>query len=276
MIELGNHNTLKVLRSTSVGLFLGDGEGTEILLPNKYVPQEYEIDGEMRVFCYLDNSERPVATTLEPLVVRNAFAYLKVAEVGPFGAFMDWGLEKHLLVPFREQPQGFEAGQRYIIHCYLDPESMRLTGSGRVDRFLTQEQVDYGVNDPVDLLVQRKTPLGWEAIVDNRHKGLLFDNELFQKLAVGDRLTGYIKNVREDGKLDLSLQPLGAKMLEPTAKRIFDRLTQQGGFLPLHDKSSPQEIQEGLQLSKKAFKKGVGILYRERKIEIGEDGIRLL
>src|SRR5690606_31389756 len=192
----------------------------------------------------LDNSERPVATTLDPLVTRNAFAYLKVAEVGPFGAFVDWGLEKHLLVPFREQPQRMEAGQRYIIHCYLDPESMRLTGSGRVDRFLTQEGVDYHVNDPVDLLVQRKTPLGWEAIVDNRHKGLLFDNEIFQELAVGDRAKGHIKQVREDGKLDLSLQPLGAKMLEPTAKRIFDRLTERGGFLPLHDKSSPEQIQQ--------------------------------
>ena len=267
---------MTILRSTSVGLFLGDGEGTEILLPNKYVPEDFEIDGEIRVFCYLDNSERPVATTLDPLVKRNDFAYLRVADVGPFGAFMDWGLEKHLLVPFREQPQRMEVGLHYIIHCYLDPESMRLTGSGRVDRFLTQDQVDYRTNDPVDLLVQRKTPLGWETIVDNRHKGLLFENELFQKLAVGDRLTGYIKKVREDGKLDLSLQPLGAKMLEPTAMRIHNRLMELGGFLPLHDRSSPEEIQQGLQLSKKAFKKGVGILYRERKIEIGEDGIRLL
>src|SRR5690606_14336086 len=199
-----------------------------------------------------------------------------VAEVGPFGAFMDWGLEKHLLVPFREQPQRFEAGKRYIVHCYLDPESMRLTGSGRVDRYLKTEPTDYQVNDPVDILVQRKTPLGWEAIVENRHKGLFFDNELFQVLAVGDRFTGYVKNVRPDHKLDLSLQPLGAKMLEPTAERIYDLLAAQGGFLPLHDRSSPEEIRTALQLSKKAFKKGVGILYRERRIAIGEDGIRML
>lgn len=276
MIELGNHNVLKVLRSTSVGLFLGDGEGTEILLPNKYVPRDYEVGQAMRVFCYLDNSERPVATTLDPLVKRNEFAYLRVAEVGPFGAFMDWGLEKHLLVPFREQPRRMEAGKHYIVHCYLDTQTMRLTGSGRVDRFLTREVSDYQANAAVGLLVHRKTPLGWEAIVDNLHKGLLFDNEIFQELAVGDRPTGYIKKVREDGKLDLSLQPIGARMLEPTAERIFDRLREAGGFLPLHDKSSPEEIQQGLQLSKKAFKKGVGVLYRERRITIGEDGIRLV
>jgi len=276
MIELGNYNVLKVLRSTSVGLFLGDGEGTEILLPNKYVPEDFEIDGEMEVFCYLDNSERPVATTLRPHVVRNTFAYLKVVETGPFGAFMDWGLEKHLLVPFREQPQKMEQGERYIVHCYLDPESMRLTGSGRVERFLSKGEADYQVNDRVDLLVYRKTPLGWEAIVDNSHKGLLFDNEIFQEVSVGKKLVGHIKKVRTDHKLDLSLQPLGAKMLEPTAKSIYDSLVDNQGFLPLHDKSSPEEIKKGLNLSKKAFKKGIGILYRERKIKLGDDGIYLL
>ncbi len=276
MIELGNYNVLKVLRSTSVGLFLGDGEGTEILLPNKYVPEDFEIDGELEVFCYLDNSERPVATTLRPHVIRNAFAHLKVAETGPYGAFMDWGLEKHLLVPFREQPQKMEQGERYIVHCYLDPESMRLTGSGRVERFLSKEGVDYQVNDRVDLLVYRKTPLGWETIVDNRHKGLLFDNELFQEISVGEKLVGYIKKVRSDHKLDLSLQPLGAKMLEPTAKSIHDKLVEHQGFLPLHDKSSPEEIKKALNLSKKAFKKGIGILFRQRRIKIGEDGIYLL
>ena len=134
MIKLGNHNTLKVLRSTSVGLFLGDDEGTEILLPNKYVPEDFEIDMELEVFCYLDNSERPVATTLKPLVIRDGFAFLKVAEVGAYGAFMDWGLEKHLLVPFREQSQRMEAGKKYMVHCYLDEESIRLTGSSRIAR----------------------------------------------------------------------------------------------------------------------------------------------
>lgn len=276
MIELGNYNVLKVLRSTRVGLFLGDGEGTEILLPNKYVPEDFVIDGEMEVFCYLDSSERPVATTLRPHVVRNAFAYLKVVDTGPFGAFMDWGLEKHLLVPFREQPQRMEEGRWYIVHCYLDQESLRLTGSGRVERFLSKGEADYQINDRVELLVYRKTPLGWETIVDNAHKGLLFDSEIFQEVSVGKKLVGYIKKVREDHKLDLSLQPLGAKMLEPTAKSIYDKLVENQGFLPLHDKSSPEEIKKKLNLSKKAFKKGIGILYSQRKIKLGEDGIHLL
>ena len=276
MIELGNYNTLKVLRSTSIGLFLGDDEGTEILLPNKYVPEDFQIDQEMEVFCYLDNAERPISTTLEPKIVRNGFACLEVVEVGAYGAFMDWGLEKHLLVPFREQSQRMEEGNKYIVHCYMDEESMRLTGSSRVDKFLSNEDVTYEQNDPVDLLVHRKTPLGWEVIVDDRHKGLIFDSDIFKPVTIGDRLRGFVKNVREDKKIDISLQPIGAKMLEPTAKMILDKLLENGGFLPLHDKSSPEEIKKTLHLSKKAFKKGVGILYRQRKINIQDDGIHML
>lgn len=276
MIELGNYNTLKVLRSTSVGLFLGDDEGTEILLPNKYVPEDFGIGREMEVFCYLDNAERPVATTLKPKIIRNGFAYLEVVEVGAYGAFLDWGLEKHLLVPFREQSERMEDGSKYVVHCYMDKESMRLTGSSRVDKFLSNENIDYKQNDQVNLLVYRKTPLGWEVIVDDIHKGLIFDSDIFKPIAVGDTLKGYVKNIRDDKKLDISLQPIGAKMLEPTAKMILDKLEGNNGFLPLHDKSSPEEIKKVLHLSKKAFKKGVGILYRQRKINIQDDGIRLL
>ncbi|RYC51349.1 S1 RNA-binding domain-containing protein [Flagellimonas olearia] len=276
MIQLGNYNTLQVLRSTSVGLFLGDDEGTEILLPNKYVPEDFKIDMDMEVFCYLDNNERPVATTLKPLIIRNGFAFLEVAEVGEFGAFMDWGVEKHLLVPFKEQTVRMEEGRKYVVHCYLDEKTFRLTGSSKVDKFLSNVEVAYEVNDEVDLLVYRRTPLGWEVIVDERHKGLIFESDVFRPISIGDALKGYIKNVREDKKIDLSLQPIGAKMLEPTAKMIYDKLVQSDGFLPLHDKSSPEEIQQVLRMSKKAFKKGIGILYRQRKINLQEDGIHLL
>ncbi|GLU44995.1 S1 RNA-binding domain-containing protein [Allomuricauda sp. NBRC 101325] len=276
MIELGNYNTLKVLRSTSVGLFLGDDEGTELLLPNKYVPEDFKIDAELEVFCYLDNNERPIATTLQPKIIRNGFAYLEVKEVGTYGAFLDWGLEKQLLVPFREQPQRMEEGKKYVVHCYMDEESMRLTGTGKVDKYLSNDDVNYEVNDEVKVLVQRKTPLGWEVIVDNKHKGLIFDSDIFKPISVGNQLKGYVKNVREDKKIDISLQPIGAKMLEPTAKIIFEELAKNNGFLPLHDKSSPEEIKATLHLSKKAFKKGVGILYRQRKINIQDDGIYLL
>ncbi len=276
MIELGNYNTLKVLRSTSVGLFLGDDEGTEVLLPNKYVPEDFEIDGDLEVFCYLDNNERPIATTLKPLVKRNDFAFLKVVEVGDFGAFIDWGLEKHLLVPFREQGIKMEEGRSYVVHCYLDEETFRLTGSSRVNRFLSNEEVDFKINDAVALMVNRKTPLGWEVIIENKHKGLIFESDVFKPLAMGDRLTGYVKNIRPDNKIDIALQQIGAKMLEPTAKMILERLQENNGFLSLHDKSSPEEIKTKLQLSKKSFKKAIGTLYRERKITIAPDGIRLL
>ena len=276
MIELGNYNTLNILRSTSIGLFLGDDEGTEVLLPNKYVPEDFQIDAKMEVFCYLDNNERPIATTLKPYIVRNGFASLKVAEVTDFGAFMEWGLEKHLLVPFREQVQRMEEGKSYIVYLYLDEESFRLVGSSRINKYLSNEDATYEVNDEVDVLVARKTPLGWEVIVDNKHKGLIFDSDLFKPVSMGSRLKGFVKNVRDDKKIDISLQPIGAKMLEPTAKIIFDKLQQNNGFLPLHDKSSPNDIQTTLHLSKKAFKKGVGILYRQRKITIKEDGIYLV
>ncbi|WP_420322394.1 S1 RNA-binding domain-containing protein [Flagellimonas sp.] len=276
MIALGNYNTLKILRSTSVGLFLGDDEGTEILLPNKYVPHDFQIDDRLEVFCYLDNNERPIATTLKPFVVRDNFAFLKVVEVNDFGAFVDWGLEKHLLVPYREQNGRMEEGKKYVVHCYLDEESFRLTGSGRVERFLSNNDLDYQANQEVDILVYRRTPLGWEVIIENKNKGLVFETDVFKPMAIGDRLKGYIKNVREDNKIDVALQPIGAKMLEPTAQMIFEKLQQSGGYLPLHDKSSPDEIKSELHLSKKSFKKAIGILYKERKITIDPDGIRLV
>jgi hypothetical protein len=244
-------------------------------LPNKYVPKDFKIDDEMEVFCYLDNEERPIATTLKPKIVRDGFGYLEVAEVGNFGAFLDWGLEKHLLVPFREQVQRMEEGKKYLVHCYLDEESMRLTATSKIDRYLSNANVDYEANTEVDLMVYRKTPLGWEVIVDNKHKGLIFDSDIFKPVKIGTQLKGYVKKVRDDHKIDISLQPIGAKMLEPTAKIILDKLQENNGFLPLHDKSTPEEIKKELHLSKKAFKKGVGILYRQRKIILQEDGIHL-
>ncbi len=276
MIELGNYNKLKILRSTRIGLFLGDGEGTEVLLPNKYVPSDFKIDDELEVFCYLDNNERPIATTLKPYIVRNSFAYLKVVEVGAYGAFLDWGLEKHLLVPFREQAQRMEPGKKYVVHCYLDEESFRLTASSKINRFLSNEGVNFEINQEVDALVSRKTPLGWEVIIAHKHKGLIFENEVFKPIAIGDQVKAYIKNIRQDSKIDVALQPLGAKMLEPTAEMIFQTLQENDGFLALHDKSSPEEIQKVLHLSKKSFKKAIGTLYREKRIMIEDDGIRLV
>lgn len=276
MIELGNYNELEVLRDTSVGLFLGSKTGTEILLPNKYVPKAIEIGDQLLVFCYLDHEERPIATTLKPTVIRNKFGFLQVAEVNKIGAFMDWGLEKHLLVPFSEQRDKMKEGQWYVVHCYMDDISFRLVASNKIDKFLNNENLKVREREEVDLLFTRLTDLGWEVIINDVHKGLVYSNEIFKRVAVGDRTKGYVKNIRPDNKLDISLQAIGEKVLEPAANAIYERLKSHGGFLPLHDKSDPLQIKQELQMSKKTFKKGIGTLYKARKIEIKEDGIHAL
>ncbi|MDO1514375.1 S1-like domain-containing RNA-binding protein [Maribacter confluentis] len=275
MIELGRINNLEILRDTSVGLFLGDEEGNDVLLPNKYVPSTYEIGEKIKVFCYLDYDERPVATTLEPDIMLGEFRLLQVAEVNEFGAFMEWGLEKHLLVPFREQRVKMKEGQWYVVHCYLDERSSRLVASNKLDKFLSNDNIDLKVWEQVDLVVTRQTDLGWEVIVNERHKGLVYFNEVFKPINIGDVIPGCIKTIRKDNKLDISLQPLGAKVLEPAATKIYEVLKEHGGYLPLHDKSSPEEIRDTFQMSKKTFKKGVGTLYKERKIKLESDGISL-
>ncbi len=276
MIALGKYNNLEILRDTSVGLFLGDEEGNDVLLPNKYVPEEFEIGDFIDVFCYLDHEERIVATTLEPYVMVDQFRLLQVAEVNEYGAFMDWGLEKHLLVPFREQRNKMQEGQWYVVYCYLDEKTDRLVASNKLDKFLSNDTLTIGELDKVDLMVTRLTDLGWEVIINHKHKGLVYSNQIFRKVAVGDMLTGYVKSIRPDNKVDISLQPIGTDSLEPTANIIYQKLVSNGGRLPLHDKSDPEDIKEMLQMSKKMFKKGIGTLYRERKIEIETDGIRLV
>jgi len=276
MIELGRINNLEILRDTSVGLFLGDEEGNDVLLPNKYVPANYEIGDKIKVFCYLDYDERPVATTLEPDIMLGEFRLLQVAEVNEFGAFMEWGLEKHLLVPFREQRVKMKEGQWYVVHCYLDERSSRLVASNKLDKFLSNDSVDLKVWEQVDLVVTRQTDLGWEVIVNERHKGLVYFNEVFKPINIGDVIPGCIKTIRKDNKLDISLQPLGTKVLEPAAAKIFEVLKENGGFLAIHDKSAPEKIRDVFQMSKKTFKKGLGTLYKDRKIKIESDGITLI
>ena len=276
MIELGNYNTLKILRSTRVGLFLGDNDVDDLLLPNKYVPEQFEIGQELRVFCYLDQEERPIATTRDPLITRNSFAFLEVAEVNEYGAFLDWGLDKHLFVPFREQPDKMVSGKRYVVYCFLDPKSQRLTASGRWWKFLDNSEMELSTGDKVDLLIARRSDLGWDVIVNNKHRGLVFHNQVHRKLQRGDRISGYIRQVRADQKLDIVLEPLGRDKLEPAALKVFEILTAQGGVLQLHDKSDPELIRQKLDMSKKTFKKAIGTLYRQRKIEIRDDGIYLI
>ncbi len=273
MIELGNYNTLKILRETAVGLFLGDDDVDDLLLPLKYIPDEFNIGDDISVFCYLDHEERPIATTLKPIIKRNTFGWLRVAEVNEFGAFLDWGLEKHLLVPFREQQIKMIEGESYVVFCYLDEKTFRLVASSRLNKFTQNEDLSLSPKDEVDLLVSRQSELGWDVIINNKYQGLVFKSEVFQPMQVGTTLKGYVKKIREDNKVDIALKPIGHLGLEPAAKQIFDQLELAGGYISLHDKSAPEEIQEMFQMSKKTFKKAIGALYRDRKIEIKDDGI---
>lgn len=275
MIELGKYNTLVIKRDTRVGLFLESPTGEEVLLPAKYRPDTFEIGDSIRVFCYLDNEQRPVATTREPYITRESFAPLEVAEVNQYGAFMDWGLEKHLLVPFREQTTVMKKGETHVVYCYLDPKSSRMVASARLDRFLDNRKLTVEAEQQVDLLVIRETELGFEVVVEGRHKGLVFRDQVFQDLRPGDRLTGYVKHIREDRKLDVTLKPMGHRKLQPAADRIFSELKKAGGMLPLHDRSTPEDIQQRLQMSKKVFKQGIGMLYRQGSIELRDEGIYL-
>jgi predicted RNA-binding protein (virulence factor B family) len=275
MIYLGKFNNLSILRETSVGLFLGDEDGTDILLPNKYKPANYQLGDKLDVFCYLDHQERPVATTLKPYIERDQFALLRVAEVNEIGAFMDWGLEKHLLVPFKEQRFKMVEGQSYVVYCYLDEVTFRLVASNKLDKFLSNESIEFEIGDEVSALLTRESELGWDVIVNNTHKGLIYANEVFKKLSVGDQLKAYVKKIREDNKLDISLQPIGVAVIEPSAQKIVDYLSQNDGFMELHDKSSPEAIKDALEMSKKTFKKALGSLYKSKLVTLKEDGVYL-
>ena len=276
MLNLGVYNTLKILRDREPGLFLGDEDGNEVLLPNKYVPEEFEIGDEIKVFVYLDSSERIVSTTLEPYGTLNTFAYLKCTSVSDIGAFLDWGLEKDLFVPFKEQAFKMKAGGWYLVYIYLDEETNRLVGSSKTKKYLDNSLVLLSSYDEVDLIASHPSPQGWNMIVNQKHLGLVYEDEIFQKMTVGDQMKGFVKKVRPDGKIDLTLQRHGYRSIEPNAEQILKELRASGGFIDINDKSAPEDIKEVFQLSKKSFKKAIGSLYKARKITIEKDGIRIV
>lgn len=275
MIALGEYNTLRIDRRTTVGLFLTDGEN-DVLLPIKYLPAQYEFNDEITVFVYLDHEERPVATTLEPKIYLNEFALLKVNYINEFGAFMDMGLEKDLFVPFKEQARPMEVNKRYLTYMRLDPKTNRLVGSSKLNQFLNNDNITVEVGEEVDLIVSHITDLGINVIINEKHKGLMYKNEVFEDLRTGDRIIGYIKTIRPDGKIDVSRTKLGYEKVEKYAQIILDELEYNDGFLGLNDDSHPEEIKQILNMSKKTFKKTIGALYKEKKIEIKENGIYLL
>ncbi|MBD2704247.1 GntR family transcriptional regulator [Spirosoma sp. BT702] len=283
MIEIGRINTLTALRETSVGFFLGDlsdrrsdDYDNDVLLPNKYVPDTLEVDDDIDVFVYTDSEDRPIATTLTPAIQRDEFSSLQVVAVTSAGAFLDWGLEKDLLVPHREQAYPMEVGKWYVVFMYLDERTNRLVASSKLNRFLDPDVRNLQTGDEVQLLAYERTDLGMNVIINNRYKGLIYSNEIFRTLRPGDPLIGYIKNIRDDNRVDVSLQRSGFENVEPNAQRILATLKAENGFLPLTDNSPPEAIYKALEMSKKTFKKAVGTLYRERKITLEESGIRLV
>jgi hypothetical protein len=278
MLLIGQNNTLQILRETQVGLFLGNGnEADDVLLPNKYVPKIYEIGEEITVFVYLDHEERPVATTLVPYIFLNEFALLRVNYTNQIGAFMDWGMEKDILVPFKEQARPMEKGKRYLVYLYMDEKTNRLVASSKTNQFLDNENITVQDGDEVDLIISHITEIGINVIINQLHKGLAYKNEVFDEaIRTGDRMIGYIKNVRPDGKIDVSLQKPGFENVEPNADIILNELRASRGFLRLNDNSDPEDIKTILKMSKKTFKKAIGTLYRQKRIEIKDDGIYLI
>ncbi|MBC7606998.1 MAG: GntR family transcriptional regulator [Burkholderiales bacterium] len=278
MIEIGKYNTLEILRDTKVGLFLGNGnEAEDILLPNKYVPQKFEIGDQLIVFVYLDHEERPVATTLEPYILLNEFALLRVNYVNQVGAFMDWGMEKDILVPFKEQARPMEKGKRYLVYLYLDEKTNRLVASSKTNQFLNNDVLTVEKGEEVDLIVSHITEIGINVVINEKHKGLLYKDEVYDDaIRTGDRMRGYIKTIRPDNKIDVALQMQGYLSIEPNAQKILDELRASKGFLRLHDNSHPEDIKTVLKMSKKTFKKAIGSLFKDQLIDIKDDGIYLL
>jgi len=282
MLAIGKYNTLTILRDTKVGLFLGnpekDPEGIhDVLLPNKYVPNEFEIGEELIVFVYLDHEERPVATTLAPYILLNEFALLRVNYINQIGAFMDWGMEKDILVPFKEQARPMEKGKRYLVYLYMDKKTNRLVASSKTNQFLSNDHLTVEKGEEVDLIVSHITEIGINVIINEQHKGLLYKDEVYDDaIRTGDRMRGFIKNIRPDNKIDVALHVQGYQSIEPNAEKILDELRANRGFLRLNDNSHPEDIKTVLKMSKKAFKKAIGALYKQKLIEIKDDGIYLV
>ena len=277
-VKLGKYNQLEVVKTVDFGVYLNGDDDGEILLPSRYVPEGCKPGDVLNVFIYLDNEERLVATTLEPYVQVGEFACLEVAWVNEYGAFLDWGLMKDLFVPFREQKLRMVKDHSYTVHVHIDPETARIVASAKVERYLQSANfTDYHKGEEVDMLIWQKTDLGFKVIVNNKHQGQIYDNQIYENLHSGMRVRGTVVNVRPDGKLDLSVQKIGKGRFKDFAEELLDALeSAPNGFLPFTDKSPSEEIAERFGVSKKTFKKALGNLYRERKVELLPDGVKLV
>jgi len=276
LASLGTYNTLTIVRAVDFGYYLDGGELGEILLPKRYITPTMHINGQVEVFVYLDGEERVVATTENALAQVGHFANLRVASVGKIGAFLDWGVKKELLCPFAEQRIRMEENRFYLVYVYIDPITNRIVASSKLDKFIDLKLPQYTANQAVELLVWTQTDFAYKCIINEAHAGILYKNEVFQPLKPGHKYQGFIKKVREDGKIDLALEKQGHEKLDDLSAALLQKIVQAGGFLPLTDHSSPDDIYDEVEMSKKNFKKAIGILYKQRRIQILEKGIQVI
>jgi len=276
MAILGKMNPLKVVKIVDFGVYLDGGSDGEILLPTRYVPENCQVDDVVDVFIYTDSEDRLIATNLIPYAMVGEFACLEVESVNEVGAFLDWGLMKQLLVPFREQHAKMREGGHYPVFLYVDFESKRITASAKLEKFIDATHPELEAGQQVELLIYKRTDMGWKAIVNQQYSGVLYQNEIFQPLEIGQKLTAYVKQVREDDKIDLMIHKPGFEKIDDFSVKLHELLKEADGFLPLTDKSPADDIYEYFGISKKTFKKAVGDLYRKRLILLEEDGIRLV
>ena len=275
MIKIGNYNILRIERFVDFGAYLADDDNNEVLLPSRYVPDDAAVGDEIEVFVYTDSEDRIVAVTDRPYAQVGEFAFLQVAEVNRFGAFLEWGVPKHLFVPFSEQRPRMQAGGIYPVYLYLDHITKRVVASAKLEKFLGNVIPEYRPGDKVTALVWQHTPIGYKVIVDNLFQGMIYDNEIFAPLELEQTVTALVKAVRDDGKIHLTLGDKAAARVSDLAEDIIEKLREHGGSIGISDSSSPDEIKAIFHCSKKDFKKAVGKLYKERRILLEDGGIHL-
>ncbi|AGQ98341.1 TPA: GntR family transcriptional regulator [Vibrio parahaemolyticus] len=276
MIKIGQINSLEVIKKADFGVFLDGDDYGSVLLPNKHVPEGTELGDHIEVFLYFDSESQLAATIDKPIAQVGEWGLMKIEGINQTGAFVNWGIkEKDLLIPFSEQRARFTAGQNVLVYVYTDKASGRIVGTTKFNKWLDKTPANYEVNEEVDLIIAERSQLGYKAIVNGKHWGMIFPSDVFGKLFIGKKLKGYIKQVREDGKIDLSLQKVGVAKMDDLSSKIIDLLEKKGGFLPLNDKSSPEAIFDAFRTSKGTYKKTIGGLYKQGKIVIEKDGIRL-
>lgn len=275
MAEIGKYNRLKVIKKVDFGLYLDGGEGEEILLPKRFVPEGTQEGDEIEVFLYHDSENRIIATTQKPKAIAGEIVMLEAVSTTGQGAFLDWGLMKDLFVPLSQQEERMQEGNSYLVKLYIDQQTGRIAATQRIARHLSNEELTVQEKDQVDLVVYQKTDIGYKVIINNLHTGVLHYNEVFRELEPGDKETGFIKTIREENKIDVSLGERGYKKVTGEAEKIIELLEENDGYLPYHDKSDPEEIYDFFGMSKKTFKMTIGALYKQKKIELTQTGIKL-